>query len=227
MKHLFFDWDGTLWDFETNSARALKKVFEKHNLQKYCKSFENFIGEYEIHNQWLWQLYRQGEIKKQQVSVERFGRTFQTFGINNSEFAEQFSAEYLLNTTLQTQLFPFAKEIVVYLHSKYHLHIITNGFTEVQYPKIENSGIAKYFSQIITSEEAGVLKPNAGIFEMALKKTNAKIEDSWLIGDDLEADIKGAVDFGMNCIFVNYKKNVNPFPNILEIKNLEELKKIF
>lgn len=226
MKHLFFDWDRTLWHFDKNSALALKEIFHKKNLQAKFTSFESFYEIYQTHNHRLWNLYREGKIEKEDLSSKRFSLTFEQANITDKQFAQDFSEEYLQATTTKTELFPNAKECLLYLKSKYKLHIITNGFVEVQYLKIKNSGLAHFFSEIITSEEAGALKPHPKIFEFALSKTGAKLENSVLIGDDLEADIKGAINFGMKNIFFNPNKVKHKYMTTHEIRDLLELTKI-
>jgi putative hydrolase of the HAD superfamily len=84
------------------------------------------------------------------------------------------------------------------------MHLITNGFESVQFKKIENSNLAPYFKEVITSEGSNSLKPNKEIFEYALQKANAKLEESIMIGDNQDADIKGGINACMDTIFVNH-----------------------
>ncbi len=227
MKHLFFDWDGTLWDFHTNAGLALHEVFSLHNLLTKFESFEQFKEKFHHYNSTLWKLYSKAQISKQEVGVKRFALAFADVNLYDDDFSQLFSQQYLEAMTLQTKLLPHAKEMVEYLCKKYNLHIITNGFSEVQFPKIEKSGLRHCFSEIITSEEAGALKPNAKIFELALAKTGANLSNSIIIGDDLDADIKGAIDFGMKNVFVNLTNLKHNYTTDYEISNLLQLKQLF
>jgi len=227
MKHLFFDWDGTLWDFNTNAGLALHDVFHRYDLLSKFENFEQFKTKFHYYNSTLWKLYSEAKITKQEVGVKRFALAFADVKLYDDEFSQLISSQYLQSMTLQTQLLPHAKEMVEYLCKKYNLHIITNGFSEVQFPKIEKSGLKHCFSAIITSEEAGALKPNAKIFELALSKTGANLANSIIIGDDLDADIKGAINFGMKNVFVNMNNLTHNYKTDFEISSLLELKQLF
>lgn len=226
IEHIIFDWDGTLWDFNKNSKSALKDTFEKYNLSDYFNGFNQFSEIYHFHNEKLWSLYRKGEISKQKLMVKRFEETFKEKNINDSALAQEFGKNYMEGTTVKTELFPNAKPVIRELCEKYKLHIITNGFNELQYLKINNSGLSECFTEIITSEDAGALKPSPKIFKFALEKTGAKKENSILIGDDLEADIKGAIDFGIKSVFFNPKEKTHNLKPDFEIIDLNEIKEI-
>jgi putative hydrolase of the HAD superfamily len=115
-------------------------------------------------------------------------------------------------------------EILEYLQTKYNLHIITNGFTEIQGNKMNNSYISHYFKTITNAELAGVKKPNALIFEYALNLAKTKKENSIMIGDCMEADVQGALDAGLDAIFFNDNNRVVA-NNVKQVNNLLELKK--
>ncbi len=124
---------------------------------------------------------------------------------------EALSIDYIEHLPLHNHLLDGSLEMLEYLQENYTMHIITNGFREVQHKKLESSGIMKYFSSITTSEDVGVKKPHKAIFETALKNANARKEESIMIGDNFEADFMGAVDFGMQAILYNYyKKEFSP-----------------
>lgn len=114
-------------------------------------------------------------------------------------------------------------EILEYLKQNYILHIITNGFHEVQQNKLDNSNITNYFKTITNSEIAGVKKPNPQIFHFALQQAKVKPEASIMIGDDFEADILGALNVNMDAILIVSKLQQTEH-NIKSISNLIDLK---
>ena len=224
-KHIFFDLDMTLWDFETNAHEAYCDIYTKFDLKKRgIGSIDEFLKYYFVHNDMLWDQYRKGEIKKEFLRSRRFELTLLDFGINDPLLAEDIGMEYITISPTKTNLFPNAHEILTYLKPKYPLYIITNGFEEVQFTKLKNSKLEDYFQFVITSEEAGCKKPDAGIFEFALQKAGATAIDCLMIGDDQEVDVAGAINVGMDGIFFNPKKiRYNGFSQD-EIHNLIELK---
>ncbi len=203
-KHIFFDLDRTLWDFEKNSEATFNDLYLIYNIEEIlgCK-FTEFFNNYKIHNIALWELYRKGEIKKDFLSLNRFLYTLNDFGNNNLALAQNLAKDYIAISPQKNLLFPHTIETLDFLKDKYQLHIITNGFIEVQYKKIKNSGLEKYFSNTITSEEAGVQKPAKHIFDYSLQKANAMPNESIMIGDDLQTDILGAKNAGIDQIFFN------------------------
>ncbi len=223
-KHIFFDLDKTLWDFEKNSEVTFKELYHIYNIQKLLNcNFESFFTTYKKHNTLLWDAYRKGEIKKEFLSTRRFLFTLNDFGNNDLSLAVKMSDDYLKLSPQKNLLFPFAIETLNFLKNKYQLHIITNGFVEVQYKKIKNSGIDKYFNQTITSEEAGVQKPDKQIFEYSLRKANALPEESIMIGDDLIIDILGAKNAGIDQIFFNYENTIHNEDVTYEVDSLKKI----
>ena len=227
INHIFFDLDRTLWDFEKNSQDTLTQLIKRFELHsRGIDSVENFINIYKIHNEKLWNLYREDKITKSELRTIRFRLVLEEYGINDSQLAEDFGTAYIEESPLKTRLFPFTIEVLTYLQKKYKLHIITNGFQEVQHVKLEKSDLLQYFNAIITSEQVGVKKPNPKIFSYALNNAGAKIEESIMIGDDLEVDIIGAKLFGMKQVYFNPKKQKHQEELIFEIECLRELKEI-
>lgn len=226
-KHLFIDLDKTLWDFDSNSLVTLQELFVTYQLkEKGISNFNCFLTYYKDYNHSLWQQYGKGEIEKAFLSFERFNGSLQNFGIDNSELASTMAAEYIRISPTKTKLYPNAIEVVSALSKKYRLHILTNGFSEVQFVKVKNSGLEPYFDTIITSEMAGIQKPDPKIFQYALKKTGAKMEETLMIGDDLEVDILGAQEIGLDQIYVNFnniphtKSPLNEVNSLLEILSI-------
>ncbi len=226
-KHIFFDLDRTLWDFDKNSLETFKELYNIYKLETilYC-DFLSFHNTYVKYNTQLWIAYRKGEIKKEFLCLQRFYLTLNDFGCNDSIMAVKMAEDYIKLSPQKNLLFPHTIEILDFLKDKYFLHIITNGFVEVQYNKIKNAGLEKFFSNTITSEEAGFQKPHKQIFEFSLEKAGAKAEESIMIGDDLIIDLLGAKQAGMDQVFFNPLKIEHNEDITFEISSLIELKKI-
>lgn len=227
IRHVFFDLDRTLWDFEKSANQTFEEIYNHFELQKKgIISVKEFHDAYSIHNNRLWDLYRKGEIKKEKLRGLRFILTLQDFGITDNVLAEKIGDDYIRISPLMVNLFPYTIEILEYLFPIYNLHIITNGFSEVQTVKLETSGMDKYFTQVITSEEAGVKKPHPDIFKYAFTKAEALPGESIMIGDDYEVDIIGAKEANMYQIFVDHEKKYGNNQSTYYINNLKEIEGI-
>ena len=226
-KHIFFDLDRTLWDFEQNMRITLNELYINHNLCKAIASPELFIESYIVNNDRLWAGYQRGEMKKEVLRYKRFELTLQDFGIKDRVLASVMGNEYLAESPKKIALIPNTIPVLDWLYNKYKLHIITNGFNEVQFTKLKLCGLEKYFDKVITSEMSGYHKPRAETFAYSLSSANAKKTQSVMIGDDLEADIIGAKKFGLDQIFFNPSKISQQKTKVThEISNLIELKNI-
>ena len=222
IKHIFFDLDHTLWDFEKNSAKTFEHIFKINKMQIDIQKFLNY---YVSINHGYWRLFRNDKVSKEALRYGRLKDTFDKIKFSISDnLIDKLSEDYIEHLASFNYLFDGAIEILDYLKPNYQMHIITNGFSEVQYRKLVNSKIDVYFDKIITSEAVGVKKPNPKIFEYALQQAGAKIKESVMIGDNWEADIMGAKDFGMKVIFCNFE-NQSVDASIPSVKNLEEIKK--
>lgn len=226
-KHIFIDLDRTLWDFEANARDTLHDIYRHHKLgESGVKSFSDFLNTYRNVNHHLWELYRKGKIEKSFLSVERFRKTLETLGLEEG-LANEMSAQYLDWSPLKKKLFPGVLETLDYLSKKYQLHILTNGFNEVQFRKVENSGFTPFFKTIVTSDDAGCKKPNKAFFEYAFNKTSAQAENAIMIGDDAEVDIKGAQHSGIDQVYVNYdsyeSNGLNPTYEIHRFTQLKDI----
>lgn len=227
-KHIFFDLDRTLWDFEKNSHEVLLELYQYYNLSsKGITDHNKFIETYKYHNEKLWSLYRKNKIEKDRLRDERFKIALLDFGIDDSELAAKLGIDYVEYCPKKTNLFPHVHSTLNYLKDKYSLHIITNGFEEVQYQKLENCNLTDYFEQIITSEQVGYKKPSHQIFKYSMLKAFSKPSDSIMIGDDLLADIIGAKEFGMAQVYFNPLNEAHSSSDIThEISCLSELEEI-
>ena len=226
-KHIFLDLDRTLWDFEMSAAQTFEEIFDKYQLQsKGVPTVEAFTATYKKHNDILWAMYRDGEIIKEVLSVKRWFLTMEEFGILDGELAALIAEDYITLSPLKVNLFPYTHEILSYLKEKYTLHLMTNGFDEVQTVKIDASDLRKDFTEIITSEMAGFKKPNPRIFEFAMDKAGAVAENSMMIGDDLRVDILGAKGVNIDQIYVNYDSEPHSEKISYEINHLKEIEEI-
>lgn len=224
-QHLFFDLDRTLWDFEKSARQAFKEMFEKHKLRELgIEDWQEIHSRYEIHNQELWDLYRLGKIEKSLLMWKRFSDTLKEYGIDDPELARELGNDYVTISPRKVNLYPHTLEILEYLYPDYQMHIITNGFQEVQNVKLEASGMDQYFKTLITSEKAGVKKPDPAIFEYALEKTGATPGNSLMIGDDYEVDILGAESIGMDQVFFDPEQKSQENGSTYRISSLAELK---
>ncbi|MEO7310094.1 MAG: YjjG family noncanonical pyrimidine nucleotidase [Chitinophagaceae bacterium] len=228
-KHLFFDLDHTLWDFETNSKETLGEVFFKNQLdQTLTPDFDGFHEKYSAHNKRLWDRYHHGFIKQDELRWKRMWHTLLDYKNGSEVLARQLSAEYLEILPTKQAVFPYTIEILDYLAGKnYAMHLITNGFEQVQFGKLKNSGLARYFTEVITSERAMSLKPRKEIFDFALSMAKAEKAESIMLGDNLDADIKGAMDAGLDTVFVNHINESTSLQPTYTIHHLKELETIF
>ena len=221
-KHIFFDLDHTLWDFDKNSAFAFEIIFEKHQIPV---SVNAFIQHYVPINQQYWKLYQTNQVSHEHLRYYRLKDSFDAVNFEaNSTLINQLSEDYIHYLPENNHLFDGAKEVLDYLSRNYKLHIITNGFSQVQTRKLHNANIAHYFTTVTNSEMAGVKKPHPTIFNFALSLANATIQESIMIGDSIEADIQGALSVGMDAIFFNEQVIHHSHP-VMQIQHLLELKK--
>jgi len=219
---VFFDLDHTLWDFDKNSALTFDKIFKINEIDI---DLNDFLFHYKEINFQYWKLYRDAKIDK---DVLRFGRLNDTFTALNynieKEIIQILSIDYITYLTDNNYLYDDAITILEYLHKNYNLHILSNGFEEVQSKKLTKSNILHYFKTVTNGEDVGVKKPNPKIFHYAIEKANTSISKSIMIGDGYEADILGALGVGMDVIFFDeYHKPVES--HIKKINSLIELKK--
>lgn len=223
-QHLFFDLDRTLWDFEKNSKIALTQLFHHHGLHNHIANFHAFYGHYKLKNAQLWKEYGAGRLKKEALRDERFRVTLNHFSINDEDLVKKISDGYVELSPQQTALFPNAIETLEYLKKEgYTMHIITNGFKEVQFIKLKNSGIIDFFDVIVCSEDVGHNKPNPAIFNHSLSKAAATAQKSVMIGDDYEVDVLGALNFGMKGILFDPYNEFKSSVDGHKIMDLNEL----
>ncbi|WP_223032947.1 YjjG family noncanonical pyrimidine nucleotidase [Hanstruepera marina] len=218
---VFFDLDHTLWDFDKNSALTFEKIFDIHNVGVVL---DDFLTVYEPINLNYWKLYREEKIDKAALRYGRLKNTFDAIDYYvEDRLINRLSEDYITHLPSNNYLFDGTIEILNYLKPKYRLHIITNGFHEVQHGKLQNSNIDIFFETVTNSEMVGVKKPNPIIFEQALNLANTTVNSSVMVGDNWEADIQGAINIGLDAICFNVHgtkldKNIKQIPNLLDLK---------
>ena len=223
-KHLFFDLDRTLWDFERNSMKALEVLFLEFQLADSIRNFYSFHGTYKRINATLWKKYGKGKIKKEELRDERFIRTLSAFDIHDKELAIRISDSYVDISPKQTLLFPDTLDTLEELKRlNYQMHIITNGFEEIQHIKLDNSMLKPFFDVIVCSENVGCTKPDVRVFQYAMQKANALASNSVMIGDDREVDVMGALRAGMRAILFDSENQYSNTKNEFKIQNINKL----
>lgn len=222
-KHLFFDLDNTLFDFGASEKLVLNELYVSHLKNSEFSSVEEFIEIYEQINERLWSDYRAHRINKEDVKYGRFRETLLQKNGDDESLARYMGDSFVIKCTENETLVEGAKEVVAALYEKYDLHIVSNGFVEAQYKKLELTGLRPYFKGITLSEEIKTQKPNRQFFEHAFKMVNARKSESLVIGDSWESDIEGAINFGVGAIYFSYYGDKPKKSGIKTIFKLNEL----
>lgn len=216
-KALFFDWDHTLWDHDLNAREVLLDLAIEYELaiepEFYWKTFEKI-------NNSLWDQYAAGKISQAELRETRFVRFFRELGIESP--AGEFGDKYLERAPRKTNLMPGAYELIQDLAVHFPLYILTNGFDDIQFVKIEGAGMRSFFQEIITSQQVGTKKPSPLFYEYALERAGVKAEEALMIGDHVEADVRGALNAGIPAIHYNPFSVETDLPH--EIQHLDELR---
>jgi len=225
-RHLFFDLDHTLWDFETNAHETLAQLFEEYDLGRLGKfTFAQFSQRYSEVNQALWRLYQSNKVTQQQLREARFTRTLKRLGVAETDVPAGISGRFTTILPRKAAVFPHTHEVLAYLQQKgYRLHLITNGFEDVQHIKLASSRLTAYFEEVITSEHSGHLKPDPRMFAHALARTGATAAESLMIGDNLECDVLGAYNAGIDQVYFNPARRRHFAQTTYEIASLDELR---
>jgi putative hydrolase of the HAD superfamily len=221
---IFFDLDRTLWDFETNSRAALMQLFQTLKLDHYIADFEFFHSEYRKVNAAYWDDYAKGKVTKEALRIGRFRDALAKCGVHSENVASELANGYVQVSPYQTHLFPGTIDVLTALRElDLRLHIITNGFKEVQYIKLDNSGLRPFFEDILCSEDVGKNKPNPEIFHAALERTGANRSKSMMVGDDFQADVLGAERCGIRGILFDPQEIYAQRPEIERITAFDQL----
>lgn len=226
-KHIFFDLDHTLWDFEKNSQETLEHLYHHYGLKDFgVQHPDDFIAVYEKINHAMWAQYNRGEIDKATLREKRFTDSFAALGVDEAHIPQGIWQLYLDICPTKTNVFPYALEVLEYLHGRYTISIITNGFEETQHRKLNHSGIAPFINHVLTSESIGFAKPDPRIFEHLLNTHGAGSHEAIMIGDNIETDIGGAKAAGIDHIFFNPEKTPHSHAVQAEIHSLLQLKEL-
>lgn len=227
-RHLFFDLDHTLWDFETNAKATLSDLYQQNELSaRGIPDFSVFFDRYSYHNERLWDRYTKGFIKQDELRWKRMWLALLDFKLADEMLSKKMAVEFLEQLPAKNSLFPYTREILQYLkEKKYHLHLVTNGFEKVQHHKLKQSNLHTFFEQVITSEASNSLKPNKEIFDYALSRSGAEKDESIMIGDNQNADIQGGINAGLDTIFVNHLQVAPQVKATYTIYHLKELENI-
>jgi YjjG family noncanonical pyrimidine nucleotidase len=224
---LFFDLDHTLWDYDTNSTETLHEVFDNFNIaQRTEANKEQFVSVFNTVNDKLWANFNKGHIDRDVIKKQRFDKILKHFGIKDQDLSQQMSKEYIELCPTKTGLMPHAVEVLEYLHKKYPLYLLTNGFNEVQESKIASAKIGHYFKDMVTSETSGHRKPSIEIFQYTLNLASTMANSTVMIGDNLAADIHGAKNALLDTIYYNPKKTKHKSETDHEVSCLSQLTNI-
>ncbi|MCC3157965.1 YjjG family noncanonical pyrimidine nucleotidase [Hymenobacter sp. 15J16-1T3B] len=223
-RHLFFDLDHTLWDFEKNADETLRHLYALHDFARYGFTVEEFITRYSEVNHALWRMYQANKISQKELRDIRFVRSLMKLGVPENEVPAEISAQFTDILPQKSAVFPYCYEVLDYLQGKYTLHLITNGFQDVQHLKLASSQLTDYFQEVVTSEHIGCLKPDRRIFEHALQRAGTTAAESLMIGDNLECDVLGAYNAGIDQVYFNPDKRRHSAEVTYEISCLSELK---
>ena len=228
-RHLFFDLDHTLWDFESNAKECIEEIYHLNELHsRGIADFDAFFQCYSQHNTRLWGDYTKGMIQQEELRWRRMWLALLDFKMEDEVLSKLMAIQFLERLPLKKNLFPYTVEILQYLRDKdYILHLLTNGFEHIQHSKLQNANLQSYFKEIITSEASKSLKPNKAIFEYALAKSGAALAESIMIGDNLDADIQGGRDAGLDTVFINHINASTELQPTYIITHLKELENIF
>jgi YjjG family noncanonical pyrimidine nucleotidase len=225
-QHIFLDLDHTLWDYERNAAETLNELFEVYQLREQgVESASVFVEAFRKINAHIWHLYDRNLISQQELRHKRFRMVFDNCGIYDHSHCDSINDDFLRICPKKPHLIDGALSILTYLHAKYPLHLVTNGFDEIQSIKIRESGIAHYFEEMFTSQRAKAKKPDPQIFKYALNHLHISEKQVIMIGDNPETDLKGAIEAGIDTIYFNPDNTPSPYRPTHEIKKLGEIVK--
>lgn len=227
-KNLFFDLDHTLWDFNRNSAESIFELYETHRLREAgVPSAAAFSQQFITINRQLWADFDQNRVTHGFIREHRFPMVLTALGVTDPLVSTGLNEAYLSLLPRKPHLMEATRDILDYLHGRYPMHIITNGFDDIQAIKMASANITHYFEHVVTIETAGAKKPDPRMFRYAMTLSGARPETSLMIGDNYEADIRGANAVGMDTVFYNPTgDSIGTDKPTYEIRHWSELKTI-
>ena len=223
-KAVFLDWDDTIGDFRGSALRSLGQIYEQYNLNRFFSSFDEYMSLYVPHNLELWDRYGRSEVTKEFLQRDRFEHPFAAKGFSEPQLARETGDAFIRLTSDNYRLLPHAREVVAALAERYPLTVITNGFIELQYKKIDANGMRPYFKHIVLSEEVGVQKPDPRIYECALQLNGINRTEAVMVGDNYSSDIQGAINAGIDQIWLTATPDDRPAT--YKIADIRELTKM-
>ena len=225
---ILLDLDDTLIDTAANTKITVAEIYRDYNLNEYFESFDSFFSFYHANVSKLWDAYNKGNITKDEIQRERFAVSLKHLNGFTEERIQTINSDYIGRIMKKDVLVEGAMDLLDYLKERYKLHILSNGFTEMQYKKMESARLSlSYFENIILSDVVGVNKPHPDIFAYAVNKAGVEKENIIMIGDNLQTDITGASESGIDQIWYNPdKKPVSCFTPTHTIFALKEIKDI-
>ena len=223
-KAVFLDWDDTIGDFRGSALRSLGQIYEIFGLGSFFSSFDKYISLYAPHNIELWEKYGRSEVTKEFLQRDRFEYPFYAKGYTQPALARETGDAFIRLTSDNYKLLPNAREVVAELAQRYPLTVITNGFVELQYKKIDANGMRQYFKHIVLSEEVGMQKPDPRIFEYALRINGISADEAVMVGDSYSSDIQGAKNAGIDQIWLTRDSGTDTATHIIhDIRQLLEI----
>ncbi len=219
---LFFDLDGTLLDFLESEKKAIIQVLKMHGLphtSEYAKLYSRI-------NESFWGMYERGEIKREDIFVNRFFRFLELTGLEGD--AQKISEDYFYCLSQGHDLIEGAKEILTYLkNKKYRIYATTNGIALTQHKRIKDAGLEPFFDGVFISEQVGCQKPEKGYFEYVIKHIGSPDRcEILVIGDRQSSDILGGVNAGLDTCWLNFENEDGKYKANYVIKSLYEIKNI-
>lgn len=224
---IFFDLDDTLWDTIGNARLCLNELYNDYNIDRFYPTFSDFYKVYFDNTTKLWDKYSKGLIDKSTLIRERFRMPFIKFDTMSNDTADEMNNDFFRRIVTKTGLIDGAVDLLEYLKPNYKMHIISNGFSELQDRKINGSGLGGYFDKVILSDMIGINKPDRRIFEHLIEQAGVDAEEVIMIGDNLKTDIGGAMNAGIEQIWFNPdNENSGDIKPTYIVKRLEEIKSI-
>ncbi len=201
-KALFLDMDGTFLDFEAAERQAFYRALQKADVEptaERCRLYSSI-------NDSLWKAFERGEIAKEDIRRQRYVRLFDRLGVDADGGAVERDYEGFLGEGCD--LLPDARNVLEYLHARYPLYVVTNGFAQVQRSRLRLAGIGELMRDSFISEELGAQKPKKAFFDRCFARMGGAFEPSeiLLIGDSLTSDILGAKNAGLSSCWFNPKR---------------------
>lgn len=224
---IWIDLDDTLQDFHANSHQALLWLYGAARLDRWHSSPEAWVECYMRHNAALWALYNVAAITKDELRHRRFTRPLIEGGcpVDTADFlSASLDVSYLDFLAQGRIMIPGAIELLDHIKAQgYHIGILSNGFKEVQYRKIKTAGIESYIDLVVLSDDIGINKPDARIFNHALKLANSSPSRTLMIGDNPSTDIDGAINAGWHAIHFNRDGQGTPHPSAIVVNTLADI----